>query len=86
MLDFRFNPAPKAAAPAAGAPADNRNFLQKGFDSVANFHKQNTERFNAKQAADAAAGMANQSPNDAQNDDKKGSSDDVQDVDFEEVK
>jgi len=47
--------APAAAAPAAGAPADNRNIFQKGYDAVSDFHKKNTERFYAKQAADAAA-------------------------------
>ena len=44
-----------AAAPAAGAPADNRNIFQKGVDAVSDFHKKNTERFYAKQAADAVA-------------------------------
>ena len=46
---------PQAAAPAAGAPAGNRNFLQRGMDAVSDFHKKNTERFNADKAADAAA-------------------------------
>ena len=46
---------PQAAAPAAGVPAGNRNFLQRGMDAVSDFHKKNTERFNADKAADAAA-------------------------------
>ena len=41
--------------PAAVAPAGNRNFLQRGMDAVSDFHKKNTERFNADKAADAAA-------------------------------
>jgi hypothetical protein len=46
------------------SPQDMRNKMMEGLDRYQALVK-------ARQAADAAAGMANQSPNDAQNDDKK---------------
>ena len=34
---------------------NTKGFVNRGIDAVSDFHKKNTERFNAKQAADAAA-------------------------------
>lgn len=52
-----------AQAPVV-SPQDMRNKMMEGLDRYQALVK-------ARQAADAAAGMANQSPNDARNDDKK---------------